>query len=1288
MRVLWLCAIIALVGCRGCGDPPAEETEREEEEENNGVIVEPDESPDPVFSRECQTADCSCTIGEAGGFCRTPHCGVTVQPGTVEAETLFIVSERDADAAIAEDVIGARTCLVEPIDAEILKPFEVALYYDEGEVPDDFFEEEIVGAFVEPNFTLADRAVLEPELDRVSIAATERISYTASLLPDFVMLDQQLGLDSFEVEDAATFVRNLSRWEFSASWHDGTRFYVGNGPRVLVWNDGVPDDPTTPPDLLLGAPDLATRLDYASSSNFKSEVRAVWSDGEKLAVAEGHRVLIWNRIPTESYTPADLVLGQDDFTSYKANRDGMPAADTMASPMAIASDGERFVVAERSNNRYLVWSEFPSVNGQPADLVIGQPTLQENRANAGELATYDAWGAYLAGNRLALVSRFACECFQVLEPFPTESNPAVSWTVGHPSVLSRFDEQTFTQESSISGFGDDGVALQNGHRVSIWREFPKESVPADFTLGKPDATRGGQLGRISASSFASSSPFGHVATIPGGFVVGDGYRLLVWKELPTRSFEPADLVFGQPGFATNEKAIDFRGVTAETLAQPTSVSSAGDLTVIADRANNRVLVLDGELAEPKSVRVLGQADGLGFGPDRWGEAGRDTLDTPTSVYTDGTKIFVADSGNHRVLMWRSVPQRDGEPADLVLGQASGEGSEPNRGGEAGDDTLHYPGGITVNDGAIYVADTYNHRVLRWNIVPTTDGYPAQEILGQDDFGSTAPNRGAGWFARGADTLARPLDVEVDGSDVWVSDAQNNRVLRFPTFGPEASADLVLGQADFVSDATPSVIPSGVNIGFPYSEGSFVATADRLRNPAEIRLDGAGLWVADPGNHRVLRFSDFTDGAPADLVVGQPDFQTRASNEDSVTAGSLNAPEGLAFDKEGRLLVADTTNHRLLRFEDPPTSLAEASAIFGQNGFGRRGTNGSSPAITTLDGPGGLAFVDDTVWIADRRNHRVVAYREGEKVFTLGQFDAGGNLPNVGRDEPQGWTLNNPAAVWTDGTRLVVADRNNHRVLVWNELPTVGQEPADVIIGQPDRTSNAPNGGFPARAQADTLLAPEGVHVAGGKLYVADTGNNRVLVFDEFPTSDGSPASRVICQPDTTSNAPNRGGTPQAGTCANPTDILVNEDAIWIADAGNHRVLRFADNVATGANARQVLGQPDFESRAALEDGNLASARRLSNPVRLAFDGSSFFVVDRGNHRVLIWDGVPSADFQPADRLLGQVDFQTAVVTPDTEGLDSPFGIAVQPLPHHSARVWISDSGKNRVISFSRVARPF
>ncbi len=86
-----------------------------------------------------------------------------------------------------------------------------------------------------------------------------------------------------------------------------------------------------------------------------------------------------------------------------------------------------------------------------------------------------------------------------------------------------------------------------------------------------------------------------------------------------------------------------------------------------------------------------------------------------------------------------------------------------------------------------------------------------------------------------------------------------------------------------------------------------------------------------------------------------------------------------------------------------------------------------------------------------------------------------------------------AFLWSDGRRLVVADAWNHRVLIWHDFPGRHGQEADVVVGQPDFNSNLPNvEGIGKAPSAKTLNWPYGVFSDGQSLWIADTGNHRVV----------------------------------------------------------------------------------------------------------------------------------------------------------------------------------------------------
>ncbi len=1300
------------LGCAGCEEDQTDLNNDPRSEcigdDCSEPIDDPIDSPnnpfddfDPDDPNNCSDAEiCDCTLGPDGGFCLTDYCGVIMEPGVLTQEEEITLKTIDAPSRIEEDVLGPRACSVSTIDSKPTVPFEVVVGYDQEDIVEGFEETEIIGVHIEPRSSLAGDTALDVHRNRVSFSAVRGgIVVAATLLPEEERVEDVLGIPDLEVDDPTTFAYNLSQYYMSASAFDGEKFYLANGPRVMIWNDGVPSDPTTPPDVLLGRPDFETQYMLPSPSAFSASASAIWTDGEKLAVAEGNRILIWEGIPEESFAPADIVLGFDTFTGYAPNR-GLerPTAGTLFAPEGIWSDGEKFVVADALNHRFLIWNSFPKITGQKADLVLGQQDFDENVINGGQLPAYQAWGVYSDGERLAVASRFACECIHVYNSWPTENNQAPDYEVGYELPITRVDPVTFNEGNSLSGFGEDGLSFRNGGRVSIWREWPTETRPADITLGKSEDTLGGVLGDITASSFGSTIPYGHVNSSNGKFFVGDGRRVLIWNELPEANFAQADLEIGQPTFSILEENADYRGIRANRVAQATDVSTAPGVTVVADRGNNRVLILRGTdpFASPE-ITILGQDDPKSYFPNRWTGADANTLASPTGVWTDGEMLAVADSGNHRVLIWNELPTQNGEPADVVLGhdrfdsdaQNGGLGDQDGDGDfDASASTLHYPGGVFSDGTRLFVADTYNHRVLVWNTIPTTSGTAADDLIGQPDMSSNEPNRGLGFFARDADTLARPVDVQTlpDGT-IAIADSENNRVLIFDTVGANAAATAVLGQINFVGNLSPDYM-SGPNIGAPRPDYLKEAAANTLRKPWSIDWTGDTLLVADRGNNRVLEFDVIATGASASVVYGQPDFETRAANEESVTRKTLRFPQGVATLPSGERIIVDTENNRVLGYVMGTT----ADHIFGQNLFYENGLNGASPALDSINSPGGIALEagGKHLWVADKMNHRIVRYEGRNQVLVLGQEERGDAALNGGNPEPVAWSFNEPTDVWTDGDQLIVADRGNNRVLIWNTVPTTGTEPADVVLGQTNFSSGETNAGGDQLAGRNTLASPEGVYVDDeGVLYVSDSANNRVLVWEQVPNSNGAPADRVICQADFNENQANRAtGDAIPNGCSGPTDVLVVGKHLWIADSRNNRVVRYETAANSNSSADIVLGQPSLTDRLPNLGEDYPSAATMTNPVRIEYDGRTFWVVDRGNNRALKWDVPPTQTFTPASQVLGQEVMDTAVPAANTEGLASPYGIAVMPGAFNQTYVWISDSDRNRVIVFEHVARPF
>jgi len=295
--------------------------------------------------------------------------------------------------------------------------------------------------------------------------------------------------------------------------------------------------------------------------------------------------------------------------------------------------------------------------------------------------------------------------------------------------------------------------------------------------------------------------------------------------------------------------------------------------------------------------------------------------------------------------------RNFQPASVVLGQSSftSNGTDP-----AGPFTMDFPVGIAVSPttGKVFVAELNRNRILRFSSAAAmSSGASAERVFGQNNFTAVSPNKGG---ATGQSTLNFPRRIFVDASDrLWVPDQLNHRILRFDnasgiaTDGANASA--VVGQANFTANG-------------------FETAQNRLRNPLGVWLDAsANLWVADLGNHRVLRFPPPYSAANA--VFGQPNYTTAVLG---TGPGVMNDPLSVSGDASGNLWVADGSNHRILRFANAaaaPEFGALPAAVLGQANF-----SGGSPGggATGFDFPSGLvAEPGGRLWVGDNNNTRIL-----------------------------------------------------------------------------------------------------------------------------------------------------------------------------------------------------------------------------------------------------------------------------------------------------------------------------
>ncbi|MEM7679120.1 MAG: hypothetical protein AAF449_24340, partial [Myxococcota bacterium] len=280
-------------------------------------------------------------------------------------------------------------------------------------------------------------------------------------------------------------------------------------------------------------------------------------------------------------------------------------------------------------------------------------------------------------------------------------------------------------------------------------------------------------------------------------------------------------------------------------------------------------------------------------------------------------------------------------------------------------------------------------------------------------------------------------------------------------------------------------------------------------------------------------------------------------------------------------------------------------------------------------PTGICRFGEGLAVADAWNNRVLVWTTMPTISStpadiiLGQVEEEGQTPNQGRRAPTGSTMHWPFQVLTHEGRLYVADAGNRRILVWRTLPTVSGQPADFVLGQADLSSRADNAGGPADAR--TLRWPHDLTIVNGNLAVADAGNNRILVWSGMPDEPYAAAELVVGQGDFSSTDHNRATYwPTDASMNMPYALCASRAGLLVADTANSRLLGFNVPLVHGGAAMRLTGQPHFQTKGDNRNG-LPTRDSLCWPYGLNACGSWAVVSDTGNHRVLLWsEAVPEA----------------------------------------------------------------
>jgi sugar lactone lactonase YvrE len=580
------------------------------------------------------------------------------------------------------------------------------------------------------------------------------------------------------------------------------------------------------------------------------------------------------------------------------------------------------------------------------------------------------------------------------------------------------------------------------------------------------------------------------------------------------------------------------------------------------------------------------------------------------------RLYVFDSANNRILGFYGYrpanPDGSFPPADLVIGQPSGW----DKAAANGSNTRFLP----PSDRTL--------ALLPFPYVSSTAEAPRSGMMATDAQGN-----------------------------LYVPDLCNNRVLKFnDPFATDCIADDVWGQTSFTNRSRPGT-PTASSLNLQWEYGSTIGAFS-----AGVDVDAAGnLWVADSGNHRVLRFP--TGAKTANLVLGQSSFTTRTSGSG---LNQMNKCTGVRLHPiTGELFVLDgenASNCRLMIFTPPFSNGKSAARILG------KASSGSSP--DGLHYARGFCFDPadtNAVWVADGGHGRILKFHTitGAMLDVIGftnftevgtgnlrawdgsldgihqpdgdlGFDSAGNLYCCTVGDGHG-VLRFPFPLRRDASGYVIADgqmlqagynqlsgrtmQDHHgmtyadgrlygasgpRLLVWTNVPSASTfQAADFVVGQSSPDTMSSSGTF----NGVTLN-----QMSAGSNWLFGISGYRIFVF-QLPFTNGGlnyPAYRVL-----------DGGAGVVKWADDFTSVYFQpsglaydsvSNALWVADHDHNRLLRIANPTAATPVVDLVIGQTNKTSAAQNQGRGLYNpdTRSLAAPWSLALDRfRNLYAVDSG-----------------------------------------------------------------------------
>ena len=488
--------------------------------------------------------------------------------------------------------------------------------------------------------------------------------------------------------------------------------------------------------------------------------------------------------------------------------------------------------------------------------------------------------------------------------------------------------------------------------------------------------------------------------------------------------------------------------------------------VLIDPRGNVLAVQPGEVPFEAFDRVIG---GMVDYWDGLGELDRAPLEMalerdqrpntllafPGKVLVDAAtnRLFIADSGHHRVVIADLLTY---EVLDVI-----GDGAPGLTDGAFEAAQFNQPQGMALAGNTLYIADTKNHAVRAADL-------GARAV-------STVAGTGekAAWGSVGGQAnisaIASPWDLAFDDDgllhiamagphQLWALDLNTGIVYPLVGSGREGLVDGPLAESQL---AQPSGLyfRDGV-LYFADSESSSIRAADFASGQVFTLAGPTADTVANPAQ-RLFTFGDL-DG---------PVGQSRLQHPLAVTGGA-----------DGALYVADTYNSKIKRVDPAARAVVTLYGVDGETGGFRDG----GPDEAAFDEPGGLAYADGRLYVADTNNHAVrVIDLAAQQVTTVAfpnpeALQIGERPTVVAGNSALGAQVTLPQQTAAPGDGEIVLDIALPEGYKLNALAPFSADWVSsgeaVIIAEADQRQRIPDPALPLRVPARLLAGDDLLHV--------------------------------------------------------------------------------------------------------------------------------------------------------------------------------------------------------------------